>query len=754
MFIFALLITCGVVFVNLFLGFFVYKSNKRSATNKLFGLLSLVLSIWLLVFFISSESILLDHSLTFIRGSLFFATIMNALFFIFSLTMPRIQFRFKLVWFVPFFVVTFLVMLLTLSPYTFESVEIVNGSASPVPGPAIAFFGLYSIAINVGAVLILFRRIRHSKGIQKQQFRFVMLGILLMFGFIIFTIFLPVALFQMNSFVSFAPLYTLVFLGFTAYAIVRYRLMDIRVIISRSIVYAVLVSAVAGAFALITFVGSTFFTEVSGLGQLGVLAITSIIIVTLLDPLKRFLGRATNKIFFHAAINYPMVTKHLTDVINEEVELSDLVQRFTTEIEEQLRIKESTILLPVGRNIFMDPDELNHHKEHNKRIRKKKNSVYHDSPLIKYLMKTQEITILDELDRKVADSETTRERNTYDRVRKNMEDIEAQVTVPIVTKKEVEAILILTRKKSGEAYSINDIQLLEVIAPQMASGIQKARLYQEAREFNTKLEREVEKATEKLRTANEKLTKLDKAKSEFMSIASHQLRTPLAGIIGYLDMLEDGDYGETNEEQKPVIHDVLQASQRLARLVNVFLNVTRIEAGRFVMNYTTMPFHEIMESMYKELKPTADMKGVKLMYKKKKLPDVEVDQDKIKDVLLNLTDNAIKYTPEGKVTISAEATKRTVHVQVTDTGVGIEPEEAKNLFNKFVRGSDIAKVSPNGSGLGLFIAKKIVEGHGGKVWATSKGKGKGSTFHFEIPIKADKESRKKTEEFQNRAKGK
>ncbi|PIW36430.1 MAG: hypothetical protein COW24_05430 [Candidatus Kerfeldbacteria bacterium CG15_BIG_FIL_POST_REV_8_21_14_020_45_12] len=256
----------------------------------------------------------------------------------------------------------------------------------------------------------------------------------------------------------------------------------------------------------------------------------------------------------------------------------------------------------------------------------------------------------------------------------------------------------------------------------------------------------------KLKFANSHLQELDKAKSEFMSIASHQLRTPLAGIMGYLSMIDAGDYGKTNPEQAPIIHDVLDATQRLIRMVNVFLNVTRIEAGRFVMNFTKVSFNTMIEDVYKVLKPTADKKGVKLTFKSiKTLPEVEVDADKIKDVILNFTDNAIKYSPEGKVEVWGEATKKTVIFHCKDTGVGIAKTEVDNLFAKFVRGSGIAQVDPSGSGLGLFIAKKVTEGHGGRVWAESPGEGKGSTFSFEIPIKADPEAKKNTEEFIARA---
>jgi signal transduction histidine kinase len=222
--------------------------------------------------------------------------------------------------------------------------------------------------------------------------------------------------------------------------------------------------------------------------------------------------------------------------------------------------------------------------------------------------------------------------------------------------------------------------------------------------------------------------------------------------MGMRTLLIDGDFGEINPDQKPVINDLLEASQRLARIVNVFLNVTRIEAGRFVMNFSnTTPFDDIIESVYKELKPTAEKKKVELIYEKTPLPKAEVDTDKIKDVLLNLIDNAIKYTPEGSVAISATADDTELSIIVKDTGVGIPPAEAKNLFEKFVRGSGIAQVQPNGSGLGLFIAKRIVEGHAGKIWVESEGPNKGSTFHVTLPLVAAESAKAKTAEFNNQA---
>lgn len=245
----------------------------------------------------------------------------------------------------------------------------------------------------------------------------------------------------------------------------------------------------------------------------------------------------------------------------------------------------------------------------------------------------------------------------------------------------------------------------------------------------------------KLTEANEHLKELDNAKSEFISIASHQLRTPLTGIMGYLSMMVDGDFGKIDPGQMKVIKDVLGASNRLIRIVNIFLNVSRIEAGRFYLDYKKVPFKSVVGEIVMELKPTATKKGIELEIDDSvgQVGDVVVDPDKLKDVVLNLIDNAIKYSQQGTIRVKAKKEDDHVHAFIQDQGVGIDPQEAERLFSKFVRGSGIARVQPNGSGLGLFIAKKIVEEHGGKIWVESEGEGKGSTFQFLMPLKPTKQ---------------
>jgi signal transduction histidine kinase len=251
---------------------------------------------------------------------------------------------------------------------------------------------------------------------------------------------------------------------------------------------------------------------------------------------------------------------------------------------------------------------------------------------------------------------------------------------------------------------------------------------------NLRLFEDIQKANDQLGVANEHLKQLDQAKSEFVSIASHQLRTPMTGIMGYLSMLTSGDFGKLKPKHNKLLEDLLKESQRMIRLINLFLNVSKIEAGRFAIEKKPGDLNELIEKEIQEFRSLLEKKGLKLIFKPKKLPAVNMDSDKIKDVVLNLVDNAIKYTEKGQIVIKADYLKDKVNVSVSDTGVGIEPEDAKNLFNKFVRASGIARIHPDGSGLGLYIAKRIVEAHGGKIQVKSEGRGKGSTFSFTIPL--------------------
>lgn len=303
--------------------------------------------------------------------------------------------------------------------------------------------------------------------------------------------------------------------------------------------------------------------------------------------------------------------------------------------------------------------------------------------------------------------------------------IKTIVGVPVFSEARIIGIIQYYLPIKREKISSLDIEIMTALTNQVGLVSRNLKLYNTLQEANADLQ-----------DANTRLRELDKAKSEFLSIASHQLRTPISAIKGYLSMMIDGDFGPLPKNINDVIKNLFESAARLARLINIFLNVSRIESGRLKLEKKPIQINELIDSVIIELINQAKQKGVSLEYKRKKKdpPLIMADADKLREVVLNLVDNAIKYTPEGSIVVTVEADNDELNFKVTDTGIGIKKEEVKTLFRKFVRGSGVAQIHTGGSGLGLFIAQKIIKEHDGQVWAESEGSGKGSIFQFTLPI--------------------
>jgi len=241
---------------------------------------------------------------------------------------------------------------------------------------------------------------------------------------------------------------------------------------------------------------------------------------------------------------------------------------------------------------------------------------------------------------------------------------------------------------------------------------------------------------------------IEKIKSEFVSVAAHQLRTPLAGIKWTLQtILEEEEDADVPEEIMDFIRKAYEANTRMVNLVNDLLNVTRIEEGRYVYEPKEANLMEIVNSLVGTYKEKIEQQGLKFELKEpeEELPQVKVDKEKIGVVIQNFLENAMKYTKEGEIILKVEKVKEGAKVAVKDTGVGIPDDQQKRMFNKFFRAANVQRMDTEGSGLGLFIAKNIIESHEGKIGFTSKF-GEGSVFYFTLPA-AQKEVETFFEEF-------
>ena len=251
---------------------------------------------------------------------------------------------------------------------------------------------------------------------------------------------------------------------------------------------------------------------------------------------------------------------------------------------------------------------------------------------------------------------------------------------------------------------------------------------------------EVTRLAHSLEKANLRLQELDHQKTEFLSIASHQLRTPLSILKGYIELIEDGAYGKAPKKMRNILHDMDESNERLVKLVDEFLDISRIEQGRTKFVFDKNNFNDLISSVVSELVEKADEKKMKILWRPSKTIGIAsiFDEDKIRHVVFNYIDNAIKYSKKGTIKVSIEKEDEGITVRVKDNGLGFNKEDEVSFFQKFYRGKNVQGTNVNGTGLGIYVCRKFIERHKGHVWANSKGIGKGSEFGFWIPANLSK----------------
>jgi signal transduction histidine kinase len=294
-------------------------------------------------------------------------------------------------------------------------------------------------------------------------------------------------------------------------------------------------------------------------------------------------------------------------------------------------------------------------------------------------------------------------------------------------------LLTLTSSRSFQEASRYEHESVSGLVGLVSLALYKAKIYQD-----------LQTTSAQLASANTQLKDLDKAKSEFLSIASHQLYTPLTALRGYLSMLREGDFGEINDKQQPIFDILNTSTERLIALIKNLLDISRIESGRLELNLLSVDLVKMIDELVQSLYPNAVHKGLKLTFIEppKDTPHVVADEQRLRQVLLNFIDNSIKYTEKGKIDVTLRREGDEVIFAVTDTGKGLTPEEATQLFHKFTRVGGASRFHTEGTGLGLYVAKQIVNEHHGDVGVTSPGKNQGSTFSVRLPIEGSAKSLK------------
>lgn len=533
-----LIIVVVSVCIILFLGFIVYKNNAKSATNKLFAFLSINLGLWLLVIYTSTILNTTEFTVTFWpKLSLFFAAPMTMLFFFFAHTFPKNEFTLGKKWVIAGGFFTFVVMVLNMSPYAFDYI-IYNGEFKTVAKAGMVPFSILSTIFSISAIYQLVRKHKTASNSTKKQLQYMSAGLLLMTGLMTITILIPVVFYESNQFVIFAPLYALIFLGLTAYAIIKHKLFDLKILA------------------------------------------TEIFVVIL-------------SVFFFSRLF--------------------LVNTFNSFIIELM--------------FFLS-------------------TIFFGNLLI----------------RSVA----------------------------------------------------NEVKQREQVA----------------------------KLNNTLKTKNSQLKELLDLKTEFIGIASHQLRTPLTTLIGLLDMQQQGDFKDLTRQRVHELQDnMLNSALKLRTLINDLMDSTKME-GAVKLDLKQVDAYRLIKQVTTELDDNFKAKNLSVSFSSDGGSGViEADEKYLHEAFTNILDNAEKYTLSGSIKIFAEQIDgEQLQIKVKDTGIGLTKDDIKKLYVKFSRGSRSATINTEGSGLGIYIIKKIIDAHNGTLDYFSEGENKGTTVTVTLPKKQPKQN--------------
>lgn len=532
------------VTANILISLFAYTRNPRSATHRLFAILTFVIATWSITNYISVLAHANPTATWLVRFVIFFSVPLATLFLVLMHTFPRSTITISRKKLFIIASLTLITMGATLTPLIFPTVTLMSGKApQPQPGIGMVLYAPVVIFSILYGIFILVKKYFKSKGLQRIQHGYLLLGVTVMFTLIISLNFVAVTVFNTTLFIPFGALFTLPFTALTAYAIVRHRMMDIRAAVARSLSFSALVGAFTLIYGAILILAVPYLAKLTSISSEILAAAGALLAVLLARYTQIALRKLTDRFLFQQQADYKKglvaVSKELSGTIN----INDVTRTILKTMREIVRSKKTVILLQESSGGNFSPRATD-------KVRNFNISIPPDHVLIQHLKHATGPLIKDELILQKEQAKSSSQASNLGEVEKTFNWLDVAAILPLFVNKKLTGFIALGDKKSGTPYLQDDISFLGALAPQAATALENARLYQESLEFGEKLKAEVKRATHELEIANNQLRDLDKAKSEFLSVASHQLYTPLTALRGYLSMIKEGEYGKTSTRQK------------------------------------------------------------------------------------------------------------------------------------------------------------------------------------------------------------
>jgi signal transduction histidine kinase len=711
----ALLLVISACVANVFLGLFVFLRNTHARMNKAFFATVVAICVWAMSNYFTDNAQALNVNIFFNKLaylSAFLASVSAAIFTHYFGSV-RQKYSKYLIILGSLFVAS--VSALSVTSYVAGSVIKTDSGVLQFKGGSLIIGYMIGLLIMLGLIIQnMYLLMKKGAPIEKNQARVLMIGMTLSVLTGMATNLVVPTLTNNFEFTKYGPpLLSLTLVITFTYAIVTKRLFDIRFVVARSVAYVSLLGILAVLYAFGVFtLGGFFFKENNAVGaqQLYDLSISVILALTF-RPLKHFFEKITDDFFYRDHYEPQALLTDLGNVMSREIELVHLSDKVINIMLTQMRLTKALI-------VVIDQNEIFY-------IANKESINYRSISLNELKAIGDNILVKDAL-------------QPGQKVPEIFSKFGLSVSVGLRSTDDLVGFLLLGEKLSGEIFNDNDIKTMKILSQELAIAIHNARSYTQIQDFNKNLQRRVDEATAQLRAANLDLKKMDGVKNEFLSMATHQLNTPLSVVDGYLSMINDSTNNNLSDQQHEFIEKATHRVRLMKRLVADFLNVSRLETGRFTIDAAPIDFNKLVTEEVNELGPSAKEKAVLLQYiaPEHKVPVVEYDEEKTRQAVMNLIDNAIYYTPKGVVKVFLENDDKDIIFRVVDNGIGVPDAQKSKLFQKFSRADNAKKERPSGSGVGLYLVKRVVEEQGGNIIFESQ-EGKGSTFGFRLPIKTN-----------------
>jgi signal transduction histidine kinase len=692
------LIALIVAILNMFLGFFVWLRGKKNMINIFFAGFAITTSIYVLSI---HSAIIFSHKLFF--GRLAFAaaaiTMMFLLSFVYSFPEKR-SISFKRLFVFIFFPIIFSV--LSFTAFIVKNIEINGYYMTGVFGSALYFYRYFAIIYVLSIIAILLKKFIRSRDLTKLQLKYVLFGIgLFISSSLITNVILP-GFFQIRQFNYLGPLFSVFMIIFISYAIVKHRLMDIKVVFQLGIIYSTILGIIVGLYFFIIFLISLIFQETSKQSVFLAGIFTTLIGIYSVPIIEKFFRHVTDKIFFKDKYDYSAAVYRLSEILTKNIRLNNLLAECTDALEDILKVGKVEVFLPESNIIFqlIKNNSVSEHKlpasmlEQIRLDDSLRVILYEEGAFHSYSSET-------ESDSDIILSMALEYCKKY----------EIQVAVLIGIDEKLISIIGLGAKKSGEMFTEEDIKLLKTFSYQAAVAMENAQLYDEVKRHSENLERKVELRTIEIKNMQEE-------QKQMMLEIAHGLQTPLTIMKAELSNIEKIVANSKS------IKSLERSIGRISNFIYDMLKLANLESKKREYGKEGVNLSDLFCELAESFEIIAKEKGIVIFHDIK--PDVIIlgDKKEMEDLITNLVSNSMKYLggkTEKFISLKLDSIDRKAQMIIEDNGIGIEPEYLPHLFTKFYRGKDkYGNNSVKGTGLGLAICKEIVDRHNGEIKIESK----------------------------------